>query len=1010
MQMQIDREISSSNNAGDVYAGYEDYLRPLTADGMWDRSFEPNQLMNSCVRGGNADAFRKTLPNPLSGATDQDAYPSNKVPFDNVLDGGDTRQSEVEMVQGVPIYEIPWQGHSRHSFTLAGNRKIGISTNPCTASKVNLVSGNTAINPNKNVRKVYLNGISAEIISQDFVTGNIQVKVRFDDVDIENDVRWCADEIVLNPIPTSNNISLNVKTGKTIHLDQNLTSTRMDMPLVFNGQELFASNTLFRVTSGAVINMESASTFIVDNNSILRLGNGSQLDIGDGAVLLVKRGGSLEIEGGATINVMNGGKIIIEETPGIGSDGRLVYHPNARINLNGANSKLEIAGILDIQSNSVFTVSSAVSSSITFGSVKFNSVETPSQNVIAGPNSKFIIQSNVQGRKILYIEQESLYGPANLEEFSFKYGTAVMSDHARIVSPLNSNCIINFTGAKVTSHNDIRNTHRGLWLFGQPNITLQGSHFMNGKFGVRAYNTLFGSILNMSHCYFYNCDMGLFSYDKAVNALSTRWNNCDYGWYAEQMSLTSNAELCDAVENAIDGIFYQGVSVLNIIDSYINDNREGILTSQTTLRVNCGSISSNSNNGMHLKNASTLFLNGNPGLNHPPVTAVNNSITVYCDKANNIYSNLGYNDLEPATSNNQNVFNGTFLCQNYNIQAANFNNWNSSGSFGTSDYNITSCGNPVFFSDQAPVNPVLCGQAIPPCDPPCNIPSMDLLEDCSKCQVINTSTYNNVKLNEASKDAKVVSENDILTDNELLAIDRYFEILLLPLTNISEEESYILDYNYVRMKEAFSDAITKNQIEPSISPAQIDQYLLKLIEVQNRIISQATSNGQYDLKYFASMDKAMCFRMAGKLVDALSNFSDILTWCDPSDYNYVNRIQCLVQIELDLITNSLTIEHAESLMESCSSMPLRNGTTLTDNSKKHDANVFPNPANSILNVIGFDNSDCSIVIWNTQGGMVRKESFNNKLVMQIHDLSDGLYFYTIRNSNGYQKSGKFVIE
>ncbi|MEP7263051.1 MAG: T9SS type A sorting domain-containing protein [Bacteroidota bacterium] len=1016
MQLQIDRELKSSNNTStDLYGGYEDYMRPLTADGAWDRDFEGALVNNPCVRGGDVHAFIKTLPNPLSGTDDQDGHPFNINQSDNILDGGDSYQNEVEKI-GINYYKnFFWGGHPRHVFTLAGNKKIGIATNPATASKVNLVSFISPLQGAHNVRKIYLNGISVEILNQDFVAGNIQVRVRFDDVDIDSDVRWCGDSIILNPIPTPNNISLNIKSGKSILLDQSLTASRMNNPQIFNTQQVFASNTLFQALSGSRINMEVNSSFVVDNNSILRLESGSRLDISNGAVLRIKRGGRLEMLGGATINILNGGKIIIEETPGSSSDGRLVYYPNARINLDGANSQLEIAGILDIQSNATFMPVSSTASTITFGSVKFSSVENPSQNVIAGSNSKFIMQSNIQSRKILYINQESLYGPSSLIEFSLKYGTAVMADNARIVSPQTNSCIINFTGALLTSPNNVRNNHRGLWLYGQSQITLLGSHFKNGFYGVHAFNTPFGNILNMTNCLYYNCNYGLFTLDKGVNATSTAFNECGIGWYAEGMSLTSSAKQCDATNNTVDGIYYQGVSVLNITDPYINTNKEGINALQVTTRINCGSVSSNTTNGIMLRGSATLFMDGSASSNHPPVTAVDNRTTVNCSKANNIYANLGYNDLRPVSSNSQSVFNGTFLCQTYGVQKAHFNHWNTNNSFSTGDYHIlTSCANPVnvVFADNNPIAAVLCGQAIPPCEPqPCDPASRDFLEECSDCEQINTPDYTNEKLNEASKDAKETGEDDGLTDNELLAVDKYYQILMEPLSNINFNEDYILSYNYVRMKESFSDAITKNQIYPSKYPAPIDLYLGMMIEVHNKIITQADANGYYDLKYYVSLDKAGSYRMAGKLSDALAVLNDIMGWCDQSDYDYTSHIQCEVQIELNLSNNNISIEEAELQSENCVQMPMRLGS-LSQFDKlitKQDADVFPNPASEVLNIRGFDEDLCTITIFNTLGSIVSTETFSKSLDIVIDDLEKGIYFYSIKNNFGREKSGKLII-
>jgi hypothetical protein len=46
------------------------------------------------------------------------------------------------------------------------------------------------------------------------------------------------------------------------------------------------------------------------------------------------------------------------------------------------------------------------------------------------------VRTDDQYRRILRVEQESLYGPDELEEFTLGTATAELADHARIVPPL----------------------------------------------------------------------------------------------------------------------------------------------------------------------------------------------------------------------------------------------------------------------------------------------------------------------------------------------------------------------------------------------------------------------------------------------------------------------------------------------------------------------------------------------------------------------------------------------
>ncbi len=1019
--IQVDKEVRSGASASDVYYGYADYLRPITADGLWDRDFENTQVFNPCVQWGNTNAFIKNNANPLTGGSDQDFYMAD-VNNDNLLNANEQYLSFTEKISSTYNHNLYALGNTRHAFTFAGNKKIGMGTNPSSASLMNLVSYNYP-NPTlgiKNLRKIYLNGISIEILSQ--TGGNIQVQIRFNDVDINNDARWCGDEIVLNPIASASGYSMNIKTGKTVTLDQGTTATRMNNPQVFNGKKIFVSNTLFRATANAIINMETGSFLTVDNNSILRMETGSTLNIASGAIVRVKRGGRLELQTGCTINVADGGKIIIEEEAATNNDGWLVYFPSARINLNGTNAQLEIAGFLDIQNNATFTTSSTANINSTLGSLKFSSTDVPSQNIIIGTGCKFIIQSNIKARKILYVNQETLYGPNALTEFSLQNGTAIMAANARIQAPISNTCTIKFINAQLTTSNNIRNNHRGLRLNGQALVTISGSTFAKGYYGLYDYSTTLGNGLTMTNTQSIDCDYGLYTYDKNVNMTGCSQQYCTVGWYAEQMASTSTYTTSNALYNTQNGIYYQGVSTLNVNDPLIDNNLVGLTGEQASVYVKCGSVSTNSQYGMYMKNSATLFMSGSVPTPHDPTTALNNGTTIKCLKATNVYLNLGNNSLKPLNIGQQKTLNGTLLCQTYPSQPANQNNWN--GSVGTAltfaEYLVTtSCTVPVnvTFTDPSSVAQVQCGQAIPPCNPPCNQAMMDPLANCPTCDNISTPDYPNTKLNDASIDAKATAEDDNLTDNEKIALDKYNQILMEPLQNIDIKEDYILNYDYQRMKESFSDALSKFQLYPDANSAPIDQYMQMLLDVQDKIISQAVVKGNYDIRLFVSLDKAQTYRISGKIDASISLLDDVLSWVGIDEFDYVNRIRCLTQIERDVLTGVISPDDVESAMQNCTSVTYRIANHTPNNKVEQSSSntdekiqLFPNPANNQITILSNQEGVYHFTIFDAIGKVVESEIFTHTIDLSVKDLSPGIYFYSLKNEFGNTTTGKLNIQ
>lgn len=334
MYLQVDKEIRCSNDKNILYGGYSDYLRPITADGFYDRKFDTSTIFNECVQWGNTYAFTKLLPNPLTGGCDQERY---TIDIDNngSIDENDQRVNFVEKLNGTYYKHLYMLGNTSHIFTLNGNHKLSICTNPSSASMMNLVSLKRANDLENNLRKIYLNGVSIKILNQ-YTNGDILLKIRFDDVDIENDVRWCADTIILSPVQNNTGYSLNLKTGKTITLDQGLTATRMDNPISFQGKQVFASPTFFRCTSGSWFNMENNSKVIVDKGSSLKLETKSKYIIEDSAELIIQSGCSLYINNCAGLIINGNGKLKVK------SGATLYISPNSILAFEKGWENMEI--------------------------------------------------------------------------------------------------------------------------------------------------------------------------------------------------------------------------------------------------------------------------------------------------------------------------------------------------------------------------------------------------------------------------------------------------------------------------------------------------------------------------------------------------------------------------------------------------------------------------------------------------------------------------------------------
>lgn len=155
----------------------------------------------------------------------------------------------------------------------------------------------------ENNRKIYLNGLSVEFLEQR-ANGDIKVRVRYDDYDVCNSMRWCGD-IELNE-------KIVIKSGKTITLDRGLTATRPISPEMFNGVKTFTSPTVFTAKSGSEITIESGAAIDIKNGSSFILKSGSKLVLKEGAKLIVRESACIKLENLSCVVLEGDSRIVIE--------------------------------------------------------------------------------------------------------------------------------------------------------------------------------------------------------------------------------------------------------------------------------------------------------------------------------------------------------------------------------------------------------------------------------------------------------------------------------------------------------------------------------------------------------------------------------------------------------------------------------------------------------------------------------------------------------------------------
>ncbi|MCB0763673.1 MAG: hypothetical protein KDB84_03140 [Flavobacteriales bacterium] len=301
MTMQVDRE----DRAGPgIYGGYADHLRPVLANGNYDMRLRGDTIRGACPFGGNALPVVRDpdLGNPLTGNHEQElpVYDRNQ---DGRLQRGEHYVPGARSERGAITGKVIFFGNPEHGFRMGGNRRLGMGTNPSSANMMTLVSTGTGDSFKRgapNVRTIYLNGISVELLAME--QGAARVRVRTNDTRIEEDVRWCADSIVLPPLKGPDGYALIVAAGARLTLDRSLTPTRIDAPEEVNGRLWFSDRTRLTVTSGASV--------LICCDGALALDNGAELHVMPGASIRFAKGAKLRMGTAERIVLHGDGQLI----------------------------------------------------------------------------------------------------------------------------------------------------------------------------------------------------------------------------------------------------------------------------------------------------------------------------------------------------------------------------------------------------------------------------------------------------------------------------------------------------------------------------------------------------------------------------------------------------------------------------------------------------------------------------------------------------------------------------
>ena len=362
-------------------------IRWLSRNGDFDFGYYPTLIHPNEYCLNETFAFYKQLANPIGGQNvneliRHDFNNNGHIEYNDgsgnspyVINNGTKNES-------VALIQVDSEPPTARYYTGTGMQfqkgdKVGIARNPCvknnpTYDTINLILGD-----------YYLNGISFEILNQ-ATDGSLMVKIRMDDVDIDQDVRWAAASIVLKDITTDSRPDVDVQPSVTVNIDRSGTPNRHRNPdnpgQTSSTIEDFITPTTFRCLENSYFKQEAYSTVNVINKSTLVLDSGSVYEVNDHAALNIEQSGTLVVRSGATLHVKGAGHVEVKNGAYICVE-------------NGANVILEdTLSALNLRPGCHTTLNIPVN-----GSLNCNCITTPNVNIA----SNGIIHDDYNGNRCI---------------------------------------------------------------------------------------------------------------------------------------------------------------------------------------------------------------------------------------------------------------------------------------------------------------------------------------------------------------------------------------------------------------------------------------------------------------------------------------------------------------------------------------------------------------------------------------------------------------------------------
>jgi UDP-3-O-[3-hydroxymyristoyl] glucosamine N-acyltransferase len=724
----------------------------------------------------------------------------------------------------------------------------------------------------------------------------------------------------------------------------------------------------------------AVATYILESSDcmeFLEIKNGGKMQIGDNtagnaAKVIIHKGVVVTLRTGSKLLIHDNSTLIIED------GAKLVVEAGVDIQLLGDEAVLELQGELILGNNATFTFTHPNSSS---GYLKFNVPFNPCSSnpnwacsvITAGYNASIDLRGDNKTDKILEITDGDMLMPTNLELFRLSFGKAVFVTADSRLSLGGKKYIL----SDATFEGQLNG--RGITVYGNPSSIIVRSDF--DKVIVRG-ELYYG--VNRLIAFQSNFTNGAFveTRGKVVFFTEVNFENLTSSYLDPQNSFTGWSGLASDLPSVYDRgniqVSAQGFSangkpqtggVLNDYSfstttlSKVDILRGHVSETMGVLRMRCSSIIGSPiatpNRGLFFSDNAQLRMSNIDGFGYNIINQ---------NPSNVSGSDIGLLDFEYGFNN----FVQGEIRVNYGLSSANIPTTiggNTNVFFGnnpaTSDPNITPDNTYNF-----PWNtgPKVIIQGTPPCfpnNPPCNVipvawqfvpnptppspcsggpgggggnPTTSPLKNCVTCPLVSSANFNNVPLNEAILFASAKMELTDTTQNDITAIELFYEIFSTTTIDITNpDQAFLARYALANMKNALQNCFVTGRIDEAGNTPVLHTCTQHFLAVLDSLKETITTQN-YNEQFYLELDAALTYRLIGQRDEALLKLQTIDNcYLTERHRQLLKQLTTITKIEADVINGIVPKEEAYKLFDAVPKTQIPNTINTIDPS----ANVHP---------------------------------------------------------------------